>query len=1399
MKRKIALLLTFTMLLSVLPLNVFASDTSASISGQPTGAMWERTLGRATNVRHWNPGVLVATASNVTRFRSAGLTPNDAINWDRKDGSDRMGDPIVAESSGNLRHILASMEYFSGTAHNDQYVASITMTLNNAQGFMRSLFNGRPVGNAYGGSGRISYDEDHGFRAPPALTGEPTLIVGQGEEIRNLFYDLLATVVEVNAGGPTTRGAISAAQPRVTVNFPSGPAMEVPDFNGNNWLPRMTVSAQFNTAVALREALATIESADYEITRIMNLSPADRMLPNNVVALQEAFRDVYLATMALNNINGINIDNPWISNVNAIDRAMVEAFLAFYEANPPTFTGNNGTLAPGRTDILTGTRWIVFPRSPDLERAGGWFQNVGDASSNNLPNIDATRSLLSIIVDIGNIYEGLRLQSERATFAAQLDNILAQDEATDSPATTVIREPLMMLYQEAGPGVNRNDFIVAVMPRYNTRVSIPASGGAAYYQDTNMIRNQVDLVMIRTNLDRQLVTGSGIPVIAVPIEYVTDNDTNRNPVSLTFTHRHLWPQAGESGSTTHLTAISDSRFTLSLHDVGDRTDDVATPRTFHRYGRGVIPGIRISEAVQSAFDRSDWWVEIELITPGFYWTEGSIYGRSGSNSSRFDNRFQTRFQMNNQNAQQEANDIRPVRTQQVVQRAPVTGNNRFNTLRFPVDLEGVANNPQRQVNDWLQIEELTIGATDRARNGDVVAEVRLYRRDNIVTDAGTIASGTWSWHPWPLANLDDGTLAGSVGSAAWPSGPPQRLYPNFVPSQVGDQNTVRFLNRANNIDSLSVTSSANTVGEFRWNQPIQGGTSEWGRGSGVFDQQIVVARFGTIGLELFVHENDDVENHQLRSGARDWEFVRTPPPGETRPVGAVLPQESDFTQHTTVRTVLRETAPGSLPATGAHPTVFTFGEGIQILGVKLWANDAHFSAGHNDSDASVYFGEARIESDNFLNATIERNTVTIRPEIGENANRRYNLAEITAEFYISVQAGYESLYGENIDVTVTSGTVDLPFEESLTVAYAWDPITVDTTNIVLDENDIEAAFGVVRGVDISDITLTETRSGEIFAGQRIWLGIEGGISRGWGSGDHAALRAASVETTGGLQVSPIQNDSHGIFVEVMRGSNVDGAQLIFSGVQVTGRVVPDHQYNIIVADTAVAHNWEGMGWVNATQSDVGFTRGLVRGFFNEEPYITPAFRFEGDGEFYAPIELPPGTVIGGGPEGVMPTVPPATPGPTIPIQPVQLTEGMAGFNSVRVPGTMIEGTPLIIEANPLAPGFATSFVMLAVIADLVGIEGVWDGAARTGTFSDNHNNTLVVTEGSTTATFNGQPRQITASGVPAQAIIRNDRFYVPVGFFREIPEWAISVVWTDQSALGGSRFVTVQPRISDMQ
>jgi len=113
-----------------------------------------------------------------------------------------------------------------------------------------------------------------------------------------------------------------------------------------------------------------------------------------------------------------------------------------------------------------------------------------------------------------------------------------------------------------------------------------------------------------------------------------------------------------------------------------------------------------------------------------------------------------------------------------------------------------------------------------------------------------------------------------------------------------------------------------------------------------------------------------------------------------------------------------------------------------------------------------------------------------------------------------------------------------------------------------------------------------------------------------------------------------------------------------------------------------------------------------------------------------------------------------------------------------------------MQNNVQNPSMATSYVMFAVVADILGIRGDWDNTARTATFSDGVT-TVVVTPGGRTALVNGVSRPITSSGLQADSRIIDGRFYVPIGFFREL-NFNVDVEW-----LGGTppnRQVRVAPR-----
>jgi hypothetical protein len=913
--------------------------------------------------------------------------------------------------------------------------------------------------------------------------------------------------------------------------------------------------------------------------------------------------------------------------------------------------------------------------------------------------------------------------------------------------------------------------------------------------------------------------------LQIPIEYITRNYTNDRPVFLNFFELSGWPQAGQirpgAGvpGRTDLSTVTDARFGLSL-DLG--SDD--GPRHFHRYGRANIHPIRIAELAHGAFNHPHWYVHLNIITPGFFWTADSsniwvpaetvLPGNPGS--------FHTRYRVGQQTVSYAGgNDIRPLIlpwANNNARRYPPTGTNRFRELSFPLTLDGVYTLAERTVNDWFQIEGLAIAAEDRARPGDVEVEVRLYRAG--VVGEGTAAVTNWQWQlsqfrtevdlgtatddfgnsipgpfVWsPIMLVDEERAAQDLITGTGLGTPATRQHPAAnesrqvwalsttagLVSAEGDWVPVPGLGlgyvwvaRANRVPGSAPNAGAVYLGTFHSSPITQGGVAgTWGRLDQpyIWRDRLIVARYGQIGLELFLHPDDSVSDHYLRSGIMAWGIDT-----DSAVRGAVVPRSADPGYHLTARAVLRETVPGSLPATGAHPTTFTFDEGIQVLGARIWTNQAYFSV-WDDTDGEVWFGDHR-NVDEFLNASIVRNTLTLRPEIGDGTHRRDRIAQITVEFYLSVQANHEGLFGPDIEVTVNSGTIESPFEESLVIARAWDPVALDTSVVLVDDIE-DAAFGLVRAVPINDVTVTEVEAGILEVGTRVWVGVEGGISRGWGAADHVSLGARGARVVGcpTLTVSTPRLDSHGVYVEILRGSRYDGAQIVFYGVEISGRVIPEQSYNVFLWGDAIAANWDGFAWLRADEH-VRFTRGTLHGHFVDEPYATPSFTFEGADIYGAPpVVVPP----------VTPPPPPRANGPVTFFQ---------HSSHVLRDGDTVTAPVFMTVPNITNPNYVTSYVSARVVADLAGWpwgNGFSTFEGQTAIFSDGVN-TVEFTHGSTTAMVNGVPTPITAGGLGADARIIQDRMMVPISFFNlpNVP-LPLSVRWNPYTT-AADRSITITP------
>jgi len=120
MKRKIALLLAFAMVLSILPMNMMSVSAffpGAVLGGGTRTGMIAEPAGPARNVRHWGSGVAVGRQWIVNWM----TPPNNPLS-----------SPIAAAPQGNLRHILVDAAYFGGRQTPDT-AAWLTMHIHNVE------------------------------------------------------------------------------------------------------------------------------------------------------------------------------------------------------------------------------------------------------------------------------------------------------------------------------------------------------------------------------------------------------------------------------------------------------------------------------------------------------------------------------------------------------------------------------------------------------------------------------------------------------------------------------------------------------------------------------------------------------------------------------------------------------------------------------------------------------------------------------------------------------------------------------------------------------------------------------------------------------------------------------------------------------------------------------------------------------------------------------------------------------------------------------------------------------------------------------------------------------------------------------------------------------------------
>lgn len=173
----------------------------------------------------------------------------------------------------------------------------------------------------------------------------------------------------------------------------------------------------------------------------------------------------------------------------------------------------------------------------------------------------------------------------------------------------------------------------------------------------------------------------------------------------------------------------------------------------------------------------------------------------------------------------------------------------------------------------------------------------------------------------------------------------------------------------------------------------------------------------------------------------------------------------------------------------------------------------------------------------------------------------------------------------------------------------------------------------------------------------------------------------------------------------------------------------------------------------------------------------------------------------------MPNVPgQTTPGvPTVPGQFPSGTLPPSGLNNPLINTSRVlnshdhfftrDGEVLVapifrLETFPVNPHAATSYVMIRVIADILGLDWSFEPATGTATFSGyNALNQFIVMEvtiNSTIMRVNGVPREVRAAVGVVPAISRDGRMFVPVAIFNEV--FGVTIQWN-----GANQTVTVNP------
>jgi hypothetical protein len=226
-------------------------------------------------------------------------------------------------------------------------------------------------------------------------------------------------------------------------------------------------------------------------------------------------------------------------------------------------------------------------------------------------------------------------------------------------------------------------------------------------------------------------------------------------------------------------------------------------------------------------------------------------------------------------------------------------------------------------------------------------------------------------------------------------------------------------------------------------------------------------------------------------------------------------------------------------------------------------------------------------------SSLEPDVVRIMPRpLAAESNQRRRIMDV--RFQISVEAGFAARYGSEIEVAVYRNGV---FIDTVVIAEVVDMIEllpVTPVELVREQLDIIAITPVPNFTirELEPNTLGTWGGG--LPANEIWIylqTIQNGmpIELGWGNLELVITNPPTINTqesgftlrqvTGlGGSLTVERAGRQVVAFEVIRPSNVTvPAEITFTGVHVTGSVVPNVEYHVVVGGPAVARNAAGTG------------------------------------------------------------------------------------------------------------------------------------------------------------------------------------------------------------------------------